>query len=73
MSELSDRDVDLIHRIRDTFADIDPVPEEVLAGARAALSWGLSAATPMRSWRNWSRTPRCQRPPGSAARMRPGS
>ena len=45
MSELSDRDVDLIHRIRDTFADIDPVPEEVLAGARAALSWGLSAAT----------------------------
>ena len=45
MSELSDRDVDLIERIRDTFAEIDPVPEDVMAAARAALGWGLSAAT----------------------------
>jgi hypothetical protein len=45
MSELSDRDVDLMARIGATFAEIDPVPEDVLAAARAALGWGLSAAT----------------------------
>jgi hypothetical protein len=45
MSELSDRDVELIERIRDTYAELDPVPEDVLVAARAALGWGLSAAT----------------------------
>ena len=45
MSELSDRDVDLIQHLRDTLAEVDAVPEDVLATARAALGWGLSAAT----------------------------
>ena len=45
MSELSDRDVDLMARVGATFAEIDPVPEDVLAAARATLGWGLSAAT----------------------------
>jgi hypothetical protein len=45
MSELSDRDVDLMERIRATYAEIDPVPDDVLAAARATLGWGLAAAT----------------------------
>jgi hypothetical protein len=45
MSELSERDVELIERVRDTYAEIDPVPEDVIAAARAALGWGRSAAT----------------------------
>jgi hypothetical protein len=45
MSELSDRDVDLMARVGATFAEIDPVPEDVLAAARATLGWGMSAAT----------------------------
>ena len=45
MSELSDRDLDLMARVGATFAEIDPVPEDVLAAARATLGWGMSAAT----------------------------
>ena len=37
MNELTIRDVTLIARIRDTCAELDPVPDDVLAAARAAL------------------------------------
>ena len=38
MNELTNRNVTLIERIRDTCAELDPVPDDVLAAARAALT-----------------------------------
>lgn len=38
MNELTNRDMKLIERIRDTCAELDPVPDDVLAAARAALT-----------------------------------
>ena len=38
MNELTNRNVTLIERIRDTCAELDPVPHDVLAAARAALT-----------------------------------
>ncbi len=61
MSELSDRDVDLFERVRSTYAEIDPVPEDVVAAARAALGGGSRRPPSMPSSRSSSRTPR--RPP----------
>ena len=37
MNELTNRNVTLIARIPDTCAELDPVPDDVLAAARAAL------------------------------------
>jgi hypothetical protein len=41
MNELTNRDVKLMECIRDTCAELDPLPEHVLAAARGALGWGL--------------------------------
>ena len=41
MNELSERDVEVFEHIRDTYAELDPVPEDVLAAARGALGLGL--------------------------------
>ena len=41
MNELSERDVEVFEHIRDTYAELDPVPEDVLAAARRALGLGL--------------------------------
>ena len=41
MNELSERYVEVFEHIRDTYAEFDPVPEDVLAAARGALAWGL--------------------------------
>ena len=46
MNELTNRGVKLMERIRDTCAEFDPVPEDVLAAARGALGWGLAQAAP---------------------------
>jgi hypothetical protein len=38
MNELTNRDMTLIERIRDTCAELDPIPHDVLATARGALT-----------------------------------
>jgi hypothetical protein len=40
MNEPSEPDVEVFEHIRDTYAEFDPVPEDVLAAARGALGWG---------------------------------
>ena len=46
MNKLTNRSVKLIEHIRDTYAEFDPVPDDVLAAARGALGWGLAHAAP---------------------------
>jgi hypothetical protein len=41
MNELSEWDVEVFEHIGDTHAELDPVPEDVLAAARGALGLGL--------------------------------
>jgi hypothetical protein len=43
MNQLSERNVQLLVRIRNAHAELDPVPEDVLAAARDALRQGLPA------------------------------
>jgi hypothetical protein len=38
MNEQTNRNVTLIERIRDTCTELDPVPDDVLAAARGALT-----------------------------------
>jgi hypothetical protein len=38
MNEQTNRNLTLIERIRDTCAEFDPVPDDVLAAARGALT-----------------------------------
>jgi hypothetical protein len=37
MNELTNRDVKLIERMRSAYAELDPVPDDVLAAARGAF------------------------------------
>lgn len=39
MPELSDDDLQLLGRVREVYAEIDPVPPHVVAAARAAIAW----------------------------------
>jgi hypothetical protein len=41
MPELSDDDVRLLTRIRNVYAEIDPVPSHVLEAGKAAFAWRL--------------------------------
>jgi hypothetical protein len=41
MNDLSEQDLKSIEHIRETYAQLDPVPHDVLAAARRALGWGL--------------------------------
>jgi hypothetical protein len=44
MNQPSEPDVEVFEHIPDTYAEFDPVPEDVLAAARGALAWGPAHA-----------------------------
>ena len=44
MNKPSDPDLEVFEHVRDTYAQIDPVPEDVLAAARGALGCGPAHA-----------------------------
>ena len=46
MNELTNRNMTLIERIRDTCAELDPIPHDVLATARAVLKRSASKHSP---------------------------
>jgi hypothetical protein len=46
MNEQTTRNLTLIERIRDTCAEFDPVPDDVLAAARGALTTIRQAVRP---------------------------
>lgn len=39
MPELSDDDLQLLAKVREVYAEIDPVPPHVVAAAKAAIAW----------------------------------
>jgi hypothetical protein len=53
MNKLTEPHVEVFEHIRDTYAQFDPAPQDVLAAARGALGWGQP--TPPFGWCSASR------------------